>query len=122
MALPYNYRLTRTEEFSRVYQQGQQAATRHVVVKVLRVEPSSESPSCARFGISVSQKVCKRAVVRNRLKRQIRAALLTLLPRVIPGVWVVIVVRSPAIQCDYWKFLQELEQLFLQLELLSNGH
>ena len=38
-------------------------------------------PAPARIGITVSQKVSKRAVVRNRLKRQVRAALRGLLPQ-----------------------------------------
>lgn len=121
MALPKQYRLTSSKQFSQVYRGGKQALTKHLVVKLM---PSPEKPphqKCSRFGITISQKVSKRAVVRNRLKRQVRAALQVLMPRLKAGLWVVVVLRSAAIECDYWQFLRELEQLFLELEV-CDGH
>lgn len=118
MALPKQYRLTRTGDFSKVYRHGRKASSQHLVVKALEI-PGQLSESCSRFGITISQKVSKRAVVRNRLKRQIRAVLQTLMPRVKPGFWIVIVLRSAAVECDYWQFLRELEQLFLELEVFN---
>lgn len=118
MALPKQYRLTKTKEFSKVYQQGRQASTKHLVVKALAIAELSAT-DCSRFGITISQKVSKRAVVRNRLKRQIRAAVQTLVPQIKSGYWIVIVVRSAAVECDYWQFLQELEQLFIETEVLN---
>ena len=78
-----------------------------------------QAPS--QIGISISLKVSKRAVVRNRIKRQIRAALRHLLPRLTPGWKLVIIVRPQAVECDYLQFLQELEQLLLDAEVL-NGY
>jgi ribonuclease P protein component len=74
-----------------------------------------------RLGISISQKVSKKAVVRNRLKRQIRAAFWELLPRMAPGWKVVVVVRPEATECKYEHFLRELEQLFKKAEII-NGY
>ncbi len=120
MALPKRYRLTSNKEFAQVYQTGRQASTQHLVVKLINSPGEQPSRGCSRFGITVSQKVSKRAVVRNRLKRQIWATLTQLMPRLRSGLWIVVVVRSAAVECDYWQFLQELEQLFLQLEV-SDG-
>ena len=117
MALPKRYRLTRPKEFSQVYKKGQQASSRHLVIKFIEL-PDSE---CSRFGITISQKVSKRAVVRNRLKRQVRAALQSLIPQLRQHLWVVIILRRGASECDYWQFLQELEQLFTKLEV-SDGY
>jgi ribonuclease P protein component len=72
----------------------------------------------SRFGISISKKVSKLAVVRNRLKRQVKAALRSLLPRLQPGWTVVIVVRSSLITCNYWQILRELEQLLRKAEVI----
>jgi ribonuclease P protein component len=80
----------------------------------LYVQPS-------RVGISVSLKVNKRAVVRNRLKRQIKAAIRQLLPRILAGWQLVIVVHPQAKECEYVDFLQELEQLLLAAEVM-HGH
>lgn len=76
-----------------------------------------------KIGISISTKVSKRAVVRNRLKRQVSAALHQLLPLLSPG-WRLVVVVKPAAaesKCVTQQFLQELEQLLAQAEVL-NGH
>lgn len=74
-----------------------------------------------RIGISISQKVSKKAVVRNRIKRQIRAALRQLLPQILPGWQLVVVVRPGSQECDYAQFLRELKQLLVEIEVL-NGH
>ncbi|MBE7381765.1 MAG: ribonuclease P protein component [Leptolyngbya sp. SIO1E4] len=116
MALPRQYRLTHNRDFSKVYRFGKQAATNHLAVKVLTL-PEQFSVCCSRFGITVSQKVSKRSVVRNRLKRQVRAALQALIPHLKSGLWIVVILRAPAIECDYWQFLRELKQLFSELEV-----
>lgn len=118
MALPKRYRLTRNKEFTKVYRFGKQSSTKHLAVKVLAIAEQS-SDDCSRFGITVSQKVSKRAVVRNRLKRQVRAALQALIPRLRSGLWVVIVLRSAAVECEYEQFLRELEQQFSELEVFD---
>jgi ribonuclease P protein component len=81
--------------------------------------PNGITATC--FGISISQKVSKKAVVRNRIKRQIRAVLRQFLPRISPGWLVVIGVRSSACGCNYDEILRELEQLLVEAEVI-NGH
>ncbi len=80
-------------------------------------EERISTPLPTRFGISISQKVSKRAVIRNRIKRQIRAILRQFLPDIPPGWRVVISVRPTAIECDYQEFLQELKQLLAAAEV-----
>lgn len=75
----------------------------------------------ARFGVSISKKVSKKAVVRNRIKRHLKAAFRQLLPRVTSHWLIVVVVRPSAVQCDYWQFLQELEQTLTSAEVID-GH
>jgi ribonuclease P protein component len=74
-----------------------------------------------RIGISISQKVSKQAVIRNRIKRQIRAAFRQLLPKLSGGWDIVIVVKPTALECNSDKFLQELELLLVQAEVI-NGY
>lgn len=130
--LPQSHRLRQSRDFSQVYRFGKKAASDHLVLRVLfdiqSAQPKAEllpyegvTVEPARIGITVSQKVSKRAVVRNRLKRQIRSAMRSLLPRLKPGVWVVINLRPNAIQCEYGEFLQELEELLIKLEVI-HGH
>jgi ribonuclease P protein component len=131
--LPKQHRIRHSKDFSRVYRSGRKATSAHLVVRVLKgldeaqpnaVEPLSwaaERPSPVRVGIAVSQKVSKHAVVRNRLKRQIRAIMALLIPELPPQLWIVINLRPGADQCEYGEFLRELKQLLTQLEVI-HGH
>ena len=134
MTLPKANRLRRRQHFSRVYQQGRRSRSQHLTLRSLKHSPAprpqlqSEPISCAipfdqptRVGITVSQKVSKRAVVRNRIKRQLRAAVIQLLHQFPVGWDLVIVVHPQAVQCDYGEFLQELKQLLFDAEVLD-GH
>jgi ribonuclease P protein component len=122
VVLPQHNRLRRSREFSQVYQKGRKAVSAHLIVRVWSApkDPSDAVPT-PRIGIVVSQKVHRRAVVRNRLKRRVRSGISTLLPRLKPNLWVVINLRPEAVQCEYGEFLRELEQLFTKLEVL-HGH
>ena len=126
MALPIQNRLRSSRSFSKVYRQGRRASSRCLAVKALK-NPlpddglSNEPSSGICFGVSISRKVHKRAVVRNRIKRQIHAALRTLLPRADGTWWVVINVRTTAIACEYYEFLRELEKLLVELEVLDGN-
>ncbi|MBW4655060.1 MAG: ribonuclease P protein component [Kaiparowitsia implicata GSE-PSE-MK54-09C] len=124
MTLPKNHRLTHRDEFALVYRRGRRHKGARLTLRAFRVKPTS--PDLApvaptRVGISISQKVSKRAVVRNRIKRQIRAIVRSLLPYISPGWLVVVVVHPTAVECDYAEFLQELKQLLTDAEV-CHGH
>jgi ribonuclease P protein component len=90
-------------------------------LKSLRHLPQSptENLPATRFGIAVSQKVSKKAVTRNLLKRRIKAALRLLLPQIASGWSVVIGVRPSAQGCEYVEILRELKQLLTAAEVLD---
>ncbi|WP_110985943.1 ribonuclease P protein component [Acaryochloris thomasi] len=115
------HRLRKTQDFLTVYQRGYRRNSADLSLRVYRRPHAQDAVSPTRIGISISQKVSKRAVVRNRLKRQLRAACSQLLPQIKPGQDIVLVVRSTALQCSYQQFLQQLKQLFTQAEIL-HGH
>jgi ribonuclease P protein component len=147
VALPLLHRLKSRHDFQAVFREGIRRHSSYLTLRALRPSPSTithptnNSPqnpidtaatenlgdncehSPTLIGISVSTKVSKRAVVRNRIKRRIAAALQQLLPRLSPGWRLVIVVKPNAAQeeCVTQQFLQELEQLLEQAEVF-NGH
>ncbi|NJR52944.1 MAG: ribonuclease P protein component [Leptolyngbyaceae cyanobacterium CSU_1_3] len=124
MALPKTNRLKRRRDFNTVYQRGIRRNSANLALRALppsRQKGLQSPPPPSQIGISISKKVSKHAVVRNRIKRQIRAALRQLLFRLPDGWKVVIVVRSEATQCDYSQFLQELEQLLVEAEVLNGN-
>lgn len=127
--LPDANRLKHRKDFSAVYRKGMRRNSAHLSLRALRKPKSADStkPTAAkslqptRTGISISLKVSKRAVVRNRIKRQIRAALRQLLPRIKLGWDLIIVVRPIAQECKYAEILQELEQLLVEAEVLDGN-
>jgi ribonuclease P protein component len=135
VALPKANRLKSRKDFQAVFREGIRRHGCYLTVRALRPSPSiapfkdaarktEESRlSPAKIGISISTKVSKRAVVRNRLKRQIAAALQKLLPKLSPGWRLVVIVKPTAAEqeCVNQQFLQELEQLLAQIEVF-NGH
>nr|WP_211176202.1 ribonuclease P protein component [Brasilonema sp. UFV-L1] len=137
--MPKVNRLKSRRDFQAVFREGIRRHASHLTLRALRPSPSSKR-SCdaaaesvktqsakqmtppAQIGISISTKVSKRAVVRNRLKRQIAAAFYQLLPKISPGWRLVVIVKPTAdIKCVTQQFLQELEQLLEQAEVF-NGH
>ncbi|MGV0025870.1 ribonuclease P protein component [Phormidesmis priestleyi] len=122
MALPKANRLKQRRDFTAVYQRGLRRNSANLALRALRPRQKAETPKLpSQIGISISKKVSKHAVVRNRIKRQIRVALRQLLPRIPNGWKVVIVVRGSAIECDYFQFLQELEQLLVDAEVIDGN-
>ena len=129
MALRKANRLKHRKHFSAVFRKGIRRQSANLTLRALKQSADSEggkSPATgpeipSGIGISVSLKVSKRAVTRNRIKRQIRAAFRQLLPQLKYGWWLVVVVKPKAEQCEYQQFLQELEQLLAEAEVL-NGH
>jgi ribonuclease P protein component len=61
--------------------------------------------------VVISKKVSKKAVVRNRLKRQLQAAFRALLDKAKPSFWVVVIAKPQGVECNYEHFLRELEEL-----------
>lgn len=81
-------RLSRSRDFDAVYRQGRSVATRFLVLHWFPREDEGEP----RLGLSVPRAVGN-AVVRNRIKRQLREVWRALLPQVAPGQDYVLAVR-----------------------------
>ncbi len=138
MALPKSNRLRSRHDFKAVFREGVRFHGSYMTLRALRPcskkSPSSDTSPInqpeqtlqitpARIGISISTKVSKKAVVRNRLKRQIAGVLSGLLPKLASEWRLVVVVKPTAAQqeCESKDFLQELEQLLVKAEVID-GH
>jgi ribonuclease P protein component len=135
VGLPKDYRLRSRQDFQNVYKKGRRWKGKYLMVRCLIQSPiikvsseetlkegerRAEQPHVTKFGISVSQKVSKKSVIRNRLKRQVRAALRELFPRITPG-WLVVISLNPNATCwDYNDCLQEVEHLLSEATVLAD--
>ena len=77
-------RLSRSRDFEAVYRKGRSFSTRYLVVYAFPREGEDAVGVEARLGLAVSRKVGG-AVVRNRLKRRLRAAFEELAETAAPG-------------------------------------
>ena len=128
MALPKAYRLKSRQDFQAVFREGIRRHSSHFTLRALKpplsTEPSLDTaPPATKIGIAISTKVSKRAVVRNKIKRQMTAALHQLLPELVPGWRLVLIVKTTTAEseCETHKFLQELKQLLAQTEVLNGN-
>ncbi len=124
--LPKANRLKNRRHFLGVYRQGSRHETSHLTLRALgpkksRVAASPQPNPPTQVGIVISRKVDKRAVYRNRIKRQIRAKIRQMLPQIERGWRLVITVRPGVNLCKAEEFLQELEQILTDAEVL-NGY
>lgn len=123
--LPNVNRLKHRKDFSAVYRSGLRYSSKHLSLRALHLKPSTSKPSenlptC--IGISISLKVSKKAVVRNRIKRQLRSALRHMLPQLRLNWRLIFVVQPGSQMCHYSEFLQELKQLLIRAEVLVDGY
>lgn len=102
------HRLSRSRDFDAVYRHGRSASTRFLVLYWFSRE-ADDTDDEARLGIAVPRKVGG-AVVRNRVKRQLREVWTGLLPTVPEGNDYVLIVRDglpEAIEAQGFPWLEE---------------
>ena len=71
-----------------------------------------------QFGISISQKISKKAIVRNYLKRQIKSVIRIFLPKIVSGYQIVIVVKKQIQGCQYSILLREIKELLINAKIV----
>jgi ribonuclease P protein component len=134
MALPQRHRLRDRALFPKIYRHGRRVRGPRFTLIALAtaaapgprpkgapaIAPLPPSPP-SRIAIVISKKFDKRAVVRNRLRRQIQAILIERSPILAPGFAAIVTVNPNAGPCSYGQILQELDQLLKELRLLPNN-
>ena len=99
-------RLSRSRDFDAVYRQGKSVSTRFLVLYWFPREDGGDEP---RLGLAVP-KAGGSAVVRNKVKRQLREAWRALLPQVKDGQDYVLIARpglSEAVEERGFEWLEE---------------
>jgi ribonuclease P protein component len=101
--LPKIHRFTSRKDFAEVKEKGRLVPGRFWGMLVLKRKNNSPS----QFGFVVSKKVDKRAVVRNRLRRQLAGAILTLVPEIKPGWGIIFLVKKSLIGQEFTEIKNE---------------
>lgn len=111
--LQSDYRLKENRDFRRVFRRGKSFATPRLVLYHCENRESS-----FRIGFSISKKVGN-AVVRNRLKRQLRAAFQALIPELVDlRLDIVIVCRKECSDADYRQLHDDVVKLLHRAKIV----
>lgn len=108
--LDRKHRLTKRSSFSYVYKNGTNASNN--ILKVYCVNSVG-----VKIGFSVSNKLGK-AVVRNKIKRRLRAATREILPQIKSGVQVIIVAKPAILDASFADIVSQLRQLFIKVGII----
>lgn len=106
-------RLRKQNDFDRVFKKGKSSYDKILGVKFVLNEQAEN-----RYGVIVSTKISKKAVKRNRLKRQIREAVKAVEPDLRKGLDIVVIVLPGASDKDYRELKASLENHLQKLKLL----
>ena len=105
-------RLTKDKDFKRINSKGKSFFSPDLKIKFL-----ANTLNNSRFAVVVSVKASKKAVVRNRIKRQIREIIRLSHEKIKPGFDVVVSVKSTAIDKSYQELDFQLSGLFKKANL-----
>ena len=110
------FRLARSSDFQRVRRFGKTYA--HPLIVLITLSSPEEG---VRIGIVAGRSVGK-AVQRNRVKRQLRAAIQPYLSKISPGWDIVLIARNSIKQATYQQIQSGLLELLQMARLLNNLH
>lgn len=123
--LPADRRLKHFRDFDTLYKEGQFAGADIVTMKYWKIDterfPKREyKKDDLRIAFTVSTKVSKSAVKRNRLKRQMREVIRLLLKeeKIQPGFLIVFMAKKEMLDQPYEKIEQSMVYLLKRVRLL----
>lgn len=114
--LPQHERLKRKIDFDRLRQEGKRHNRRSLSLVVLRLnEPGRKA------GFIVTKRLSKKAVVRNRIKRQMRAAYLLHRSHLKQGYLFLFIARQTLIDSSFSHLQSQMEALLNEVEAISSA-
>ncbi|WP_019498320.1 ribonuclease P protein component [Pseudanabaena sp. PCC 6802] len=116
--LPAKHRLRRRQDFATVYAKGDRYSGRYLR---LRVYNTTNLGFASQIGIVISKKVSKSAVIRNRIKRQLRAICRQLLSQLKQGLQIVVTVSTLDGSPSYTQLGNDLTKLLIEAQVLHGS-
>lgn len=113
--LPKENRLKKKKDFERVFKKG-----RGINQGFLFLKFQKNNFEESRFGFLVSQKVSKKAVVRNKIKRRLRGLISLNLSQIKKGNDVVLVTRPGLEKKDFQEIKEMINKIFKKANLFDD--
>lgn len=104
--LAKQYRLQKDRDFKSVFKKGKTLSGKLLFLKVKK-----NDLQVSRFGLIIGKKISNKAVIRNRLKRQLREIIKNNLFNIKPGFDIVIITKPEIINKNYQEIKNDFEKL-----------
>lgn len=111
--LPKANRLTKKKDFERIFKEGRGLKEDFLLLKFL---PNNLDTN--RFGFVIGQRISKKAVIRNRIKRRLRELVRLELPIMKKGNDIVLLARPGLETKSSWEIKETLNKLFKKARLI----
>lgn len=113
--LPKLNRLLKDKDFNYVFKKGRSSYS-----PILGFKIAANNLKINRIGIIASSKVSKKATVRNKIKRQIRAILSSQINQLKPGHDIIIIAQKPIIQANFTTIQTTIINNLIKLKLYKH--
>lgn len=114
--LPRQHRLHKDSEIKRLVRVGKTFFLPQFTIKY-----SQNKEDITKIGFIVSSRVDKRAVVRNKLTRQMREVLRVLLPNLEKGYSLLIIAKKQALELDFATIEKQFIFAFSKIKIYNKG-
>ncbi len=112
--LPREYRLTKKKDFENVFKKGKTLKEEFLLLKIAK-----NNSKKVRFGFIVSQKISKKATIRNKIKRKISELIRQNIKRFKKGIDGIIITLPGIEKQDFKKGKETLEKIFKKAGILG---
>jgi len=112
--LPQTNRIKKKKDFELIFKKGRSLKDGFLILKLM--ENNSDQ---SRFGFIVSQKVSKKATIRNKVKRRLRSAVEENLENIKKGFDAVLIVLSGLEKKEFSEIEESLKSLFIKAKIIS---
>ena len=112
--LSKQYRLKKKKDFDEVIKKGKFFKENFLVLK-----KAKNNLRWTRVGFVVSQKVAKKAVIRNKIKRRLRETVGTNLSRIRPGYDIIFFSKKGIEEKEFLEIKKSIEKLLKKAKLLK---
>lgn len=113
--LPRKFRLTKKSDFQKVFKTGKKFSGRYYLLSVL----FDENLANPKVGIVVSNKISKKAVERNRIKRLLREVVQGYVSEISKKASLVFLAKKPVLEASGEDVANEVKYLFKKGDIYS---
>lgn len=113
--LPKPNRLKKKKEFERVLRRGKGLKEDFLVLKVIK-----NNLLRTRVGLIVGKKVSKKATLRNKIKRRLKALIMAKISEIEKGFDIILIAKPGLEHKDFWEIAEILNTLLKRAKIIKN--